>query len=167
MGWNEFNPPLRREKIWAMQYRKPLISPNREAPEYLACMFTSSLTAALPWLHRCGPQILLALSWAQVALASNYTPMAVMRAMHKAVRRVYSVSPWNAENTMRAVYANTHHQPCAQHVVVTKLTHCLFRQAKWHNTISLRQTHPRVPINHPARRRRSMACASHETTFPQ
>ena len=37
--------------------------------------------------------------------------MAVMRAMHKTVRHVYSASPWMAENTMRAVYAIGHHQP--------------------------------------------------------
>ena len=56
-----------------------------------------------------------ALSWAQVALASEYAHMAV--ALHKSVRRVYSTSPWNAENTMCAVYAITDHQPCAQHGV--------------------------------------------------
>ena len=53
------------------------------------------------WVHT--------LAWAQIALASDYTPMSVMRALHKSVRRVYSASPWNAENTMRAVYAVAHH----------------------------------------------------------
>ena len=42
-------------------------------------------------------------------LASDYTRMAAMRAMHKSVRCVYSASPWNAENTMRALYAIAHH----------------------------------------------------------
>ena len=56
-----------------------------------------------------------------------------MRTMHKSVRRVYSASPWNAENTMRVVYAIAHHQPCAQSDVVKKLMHWLGRHAKWNN----------------------------------
>ena len=74
-----------------------------------------------------------ALAWAQVALASDYARMTVMRAMHKSVRPVYSASPWNAENTMRAVYAIAHHQPCAQSDVVTRLIYWLSRHAKWRN----------------------------------
>ena len=118
---------------WSLRYGKPLISPSRAAPEYLACIFTSSLTAALPWLHSWGSQILSALAWAQVALACDYARMMVMRAMHKSVRRVYSASPWNAENTMRAVYAIAHHQPCARSAVVTKLIHWLGHHAKWND----------------------------------
>ena len=57
--------------------------------------------------------------------------MAVMRAMHKTVRRVYSASPRMAENTMRAVYAIGHHQPCPQTTTVDKLLHWLFRNAVW------------------------------------
>ena len=45
-------------------------------------------------------QILSALAWAQVALASDYGRMVVMCALHKAVRRVYHTSPWGAENSM-------------------------------------------------------------------
>ena len=118
---------------WSLRYGKPLISPSRAAPEYLACIFTSSLTTALPWLHSWASQILSALAWAQVALASDYAQMTVMRAIHKSVHRVYSASPWNEEDTMRAVYAITHHQPCAQSDVVTRLIHWLSRHAKWHN----------------------------------
>ena len=56
-----------------------------------------------------------------------------MRVMHKSVRRVYSASPWNAENTMRAVYAIAHHQACTQSDVATILMHWLVRHAKWNN----------------------------------
>ena len=79
-------------------------------------------------------QILSTLSWAQVAMASNYTRMAVMHAMHKSVRRLCSASPWKAENTMHTVYTIALHQLCAQNVMVTKLMHWLFRHAKRHNT---------------------------------
>ena len=40
-----------------------------------------------------------------------------MQALHKAVRRVYSASPWGAEHTMRVVYATAHHQACAHSAV--------------------------------------------------
>ena len=75
-----------------------------------------------------------ALSWVQVARAFDYKRMAVMRAMHKTVRRVYSASPRAAENTMRAVDAIRHHQPCPQVVAVDKLMHWLFWNAVWENS---------------------------------
>ena len=86
------------------------------------------------WLHSWSAQILSALSWVQVALVCDYKRMAVMRAMHNTVRRVYSASLWAAENTMRAVYTIGHHRPCAQVVTVDKLMHWLFRNAKWESS---------------------------------
>ena len=91
----------------------------------------SGLTAALPWQTTWSAQILSAPAWAQVALASDFPRMAVVRALHKSVRRVYSVSPWCANNTMRAIYAIAHHQPCKQHQAVTRLILWLNRNAKW------------------------------------
>ena len=67
-----------------------------------------------------------------MALASVFNCMPVMRVLHKALRQVYSASPWNAENTMRAVYAVSHHQPCARITVIARLIHWLHRNAKWH-----------------------------------
>ena len=108
---------------WALRHGKPLITPCRAAPKYLPCIFISSLTGALPWQTTWAAQILSALAWAQVALSSDYSRMVVMRALHKAVRRVCGASPWGAENTMRAVYAIARHQPCAQAAVITLLIH--------------------------------------------
>ena len=34
---------------WVLRHGKPLITPCRAAPEYLPCIFISSLTGALPW----------------------------------------------------------------------------------------------------------------------
>ena len=78
----------------------------------------------------------------QVAIACDYKRMAVMREMHKTVRRVYSASPWAAENTMRAVYTIGHHQPCVQAVAVDKPMHWLFRNAKWDNSTYTDQVIP-------------------------
>ena len=102
---------------WSLRYGKPLISRSRAAPEYLACIFTSSLTAALPWLHSWGSQILSALAWAQVAPACDYARMTFLRAMHKPMRRVYSASPWNAENTMRACTPPAMRTVCGGHKI--------------------------------------------------
>ena len=132
VGLSTTHPSTLKEH-WSLRYGKPLIPPSHATPEYLAYIFTISLTAVLPWLHNWGSQILSALAWAQVALACNYARMTVMSAMRKPVRRVYSASPWNAENTMRAVYAIAHHQPCARSAVVTKLMHWLGHHAKWNN----------------------------------
>ena len=46
--------------------------------------------------------------------------MTVMRALHKAVRRVYAASPWWSENTMRA-----------RGTATAKLVHWLANKAVW------------------------------------
>ena len=122
------------QDTWALRYGKPLVTPRCASPEYLCCIFTGSLTAALPWQHSWAAQIISALAWAQVAPSSDYPRMAVMRALHKAVRRVYCASPWGAKNTMHAVYAIAHCQPCLQHTAVARLIHWLHRRAQWNGT---------------------------------
>ena len=89
------------------------------ALEYLSCIFMSSLMEAVPWQYTWSAQVLSPFAWAQVALACDDAPMAVMRALHKAVRHVCSASLWSDENTMHVVYAIAHHQPCTQHTMVT------------------------------------------------
>ena len=127
--------PSALKQDWDVRFGKPLMTPSSASPEYLGCTFMSSGgTALAPQLHSWSARILSALSWVQVALACDYKCMAVMRAMHKTMRRVYSASPWAAENAMRAVYAIGHHQPCAQAVAVDELMHRLFRNAKWDNS---------------------------------
>mmetsp|Transcript_9164 Transcript_9164/g.14065 ORF Transcript_9164/g.14065 Transcript_9164/m.14065 type:complete len:83 (+) Transcript_9164:582-830(+) len=63
--------------------------------------------------------------------------MVVVRALHKAMRCVYSASLWDAENTMRvADVADTiaHHQPCAHSAVIKRLIHWLNKNAQWEGT---------------------------------
>jgi hypothetical protein len=79
---------------WELRYGAPLISPTRAPREYLPCILISSLTGTLPWQQTWAAQILSALAWAQLAMLSGYRRMTVMRALHKAVRRVYAASPW-------------------------------------------------------------------------
>ena len=55
--------PSALKQDWSLRFGKPLITPSWAAPEYLSCIFTSSLTGAQPWLHNWGAQILPALSW--------------------------------------------------------------------------------------------------------
>ena len=136
--------PASLQADWSLQYGKPLIISGRGGggADYLSCIFISSLMGARPWQYTWSAQILSVLAWAQVGLASNYARMAVMRALHKAVCRVYAASPWTAENTMRAVYAIAHHQPCTQHTVVTRLIHWLHKNAHWHGTLYTDTTVP-------------------------
>ena len=94
---------------WSLRHGMPLITPGRAPRSYLSCILISSLTAALPWQKTWAAQIMSAPAWAQLGMASAYPRMVVMRALHKSVCRVYSASPWGAENTMRAVYAIAHH----------------------------------------------------------
>ena len=70
---------------------RPLLSPECRPPHPVE---SKERKSAQPWLHSWSAQILSALSWVQVARACDYKRMAVMRGMHKTVRRVYSASPW-------------------------------------------------------------------------
>ena len=116
---------------WGLRYGAPLISPTRARREYLPCILISSLTGTLPWQQTWAAQILSALAWAQLAMLSGYKRMTVMRALHKAVRRVYAASPWWSENTMRAVYSVGHDLPCSRATATAKLVHWLTNKAVW------------------------------------
>ena len=61
--------------------------------------------------------------------------MNVMRALHKAVRRVHAASPWWSENTMRAVYSVGHDLPCPLSAATTKLVHRLTNNAVWNGNM--------------------------------
>ena len=74
-----------------------------------------------------------AVAWAQLGMASVYPRMVVMRALHKFVRRAHSASPWDAENTMCAVYAVAHHELCTQQEASNRLVCWLNNKARWNN----------------------------------
>ena len=82
---------------WSLRYGKPLITPRRAPHSYVSCIFTSSLAAGLPWLATLGSQIISMLAWGQVAMISDYPRMQVMCALHKAVRGVFTASPWGGK----------------------------------------------------------------------
>ena len=79
----------------------------RAALAYLSCTFTSSLTVGLPQFTTWSIQILSALAWAQVAMASDFPRLQVMRPLHMVVRHVFAASPWAPENTTRRVRCST------------------------------------------------------------
>ena len=64
-------------------------------------------------------------------MLSGYKKMTVMRALHKAMRRVHAASPWWSENTMRAVYSVGHDLPCPRHTATARLVHWLIGNAIW------------------------------------
>ena len=67
----------------SLRYGKPLIHPSRRAREYLPFIFMGSLFASLPWLSTWTSQLMGALSWVQVPLASGCTQIRSLRAVHK------------------------------------------------------------------------------------
>ena len=128
---------------WELRYGVPLISPTRAPREYLPCILISSATGTLPWQQTWASQILSALARAQLAMLSGYGRMTVMRALHKAVRRVYAASPWWSENTMRAVYSVGHELPCSRSSATAKLVHWLANNAVWDGD---RYTDREIPV---------------------
>ena len=129
---------------WDLRYGAPLISPTHAPKEYLPCILISSLTGTLPWQETWAAQILSALSWAELAMLFRYRRMTVMRALHKAVRRVHAASPWWSENTMRAVYSVGHNLPCPRSAATAKLVHWLTNNAVWNGS---RYTDREIPTD--------------------
>mmetsp|Transcript_28573 Transcript_28573/g.46156 ORF Transcript_28573/g.46156 Transcript_28573/m.46156 type:complete len:109 (-) Transcript_28573:262-588(-) len=46
-------------------------------------------------------------------------------------RRVFSASPWSSENTVRVIFAVSHHMPAPRYSVVQKLIRWLRNNAVW------------------------------------
>ena len=116
---------------WDLRYGAPLVSPTRATREYLPCILISSLTGTLPWQETWASQILFALPWAQLAMLSGYKRMAMMCALHKAVRRVHAASPWWSESTMCAMYDVGHDLPCPRNTATAKVVQWLKGNVIW------------------------------------
>ena len=91
----------------------PPMTPARAAPSYLSCIFTSTLSARLPGFCSWGAQILSVLAWGQLVLASDYPQMRVMRALHKAVHRVFAPPPPGLRKIVHTPCTPSHTACCA------------------------------------------------------
>ena len=119
--------PSALNQDWSLRSGPPLKSPKASERTYLSCI----VSGALPWCVTWGSQILSALAWVQLALQCGYPRHTALRAMHKLARRVFSASPWCSDNTMRAVFAVSHHMPAPRHLVVQKLACWLRAHTVW------------------------------------
>ena len=117
--------PSSVKQDWSLRYGLPVKSPEASERTYRSCIFSGALTTGLPWCVTWGSQILSALAWVQLALQCGYPRHTALRAMHTSARRVFSASPCCSENTMRAVFAVSHHMPAPRHLVVQKLARWL------------------------------------------
>ena len=99
------------------------------------CSFMTSLMGALPWQTTWTGQMLSALAWVQIAMASDYARLTALRTLHAAVHGVYAASPWNADDAMRAVCAAAQQQPRARSQACCRLLHWVQRNAEWEGNL--------------------------------
>ena len=110
--------PSALKQDWSRRYGPPLKSPIASDRTYLSCIFSGELTAGRPSCVTWGPQILSALAWVQLALRCGYPRPTALRAMQKSARRLFNASRWSSENTMRAIFAVSHHMPAPRYLLV-------------------------------------------------
>ena len=118
---------------WDLRFGKHLITPSKAGPEYLSCIFTSSLTAALPWLGSWGAQILSALSWVHGGSGLRLQ-IYVNNALNAQISApcVLRISMGHRKHYVRGVRDRP--PTCARQKVLTNIAHWLFRHATWNHT---------------------------------
>ena len=121
--------PLALKDDWSLRHVQPVMTPpvqiKTSSHQFLPAVWPDHRYGSVRGQARSCPY------WLGCSLQSDYLQIVVLHVHHKAVRRVYPVPPWYAENTMRMAYAVAHRLPCTQTQAWKKILHWLQDNAAW------------------------------------
>ena len=93
-----YSQPSGLTGTWHLKYTVTLQSPPAHAHKDVSNIIVS---AVLSFLHTWAGCLLSIASWAQLACLSGYPQSTVLRALHSAVPRIISRTPWDVDSTLQ------------------------------------------------------------------
>ena len=119
-----YSQPSGLTSTWHLKYTVILQSPPTHAHKHMSNIIVSAVLNIHPFLHIWAGCLLSIASWAQLACLSGYPQSIVLRALHSAVPRIISRTPWDVDSTL----------PWCCHVVYFLACTCdtvFFRLGRW------------------------------------
>ena len=116
---------------WHLKYTVTMQTPTTHAHKHISSIIISAVLNVHPFLHTWLGCLLSLTSWAQLAVLSGYTRSTVLRALHSAVPRIMSRTPWDVDSTLQWCCYATYILPCTRDTLFFRLHRWLQSQTVW------------------------------------
>ena len=118
---------------WHLKYTVTMQTPTAHAHKHISGIIVSAVLNVHPFLHTWVGCLLSLTSWSQLAILSGYTRSTLLRALHSAVPRVISRTPWDVDSTLQWCCHATYILPCTRDTLFFRLHRGLQGQTVWSN----------------------------------
>ena len=116
---------------WHLKYTVTMQTPTTHAHKHISSIIVSAVLNVHPFLHTWLGCMLSLTSWSQLAILSGYSRSTVLRALHSAVPRVISRTPWDVDSTLQWCCHATYILPCTRDTLFFRLHRWLQGQTVW------------------------------------
>ena len=116
---------------WHLKYTVTMQTPTTHAHKHISGIIVSAVLNVHPFLHTWLGCLLSLTSWSQLAILSGYSRSTVLRALHSAVPRVISRTPWDVDSTLQWCCHATYILPCTRDTLFFRLHRWLQGQTVW------------------------------------
>ena len=118
-------------KDWHLKYSVTLQTPNATAHKRVFNIIVGAVLNVEPFLHTWISCLLSITTWAQIACLSGYSRSAFLRALHSAVPRIMSRTPWDVDSTLHWCKHVTYILPATRDTIFFRLHHWVQSTAHW------------------------------------
>ena len=126
-----YSQPSGLTSAWHLKYTVTLQSPPAHAHKHISNIIVSAVLNIHPFLHTWAGCLLSVASWAQLACLSGYPRSTVLRALHSAVPRIISRTPWDVDSTLGWCCHVVYFLPATRDTVFFRLRRWLQAHAVW------------------------------------
>ena len=116
---------------WHLKYTVTLQTPQSHAHKHISNIIVGAVLNVQPFLHTWISCLLSITAWAQMACLSDYSRSTVLRALHSAVPRIISRTPWDVDNTLQWCYHAAYILPCTRETIFFRLNRWVQHNAVW------------------------------------
>ena len=144
---------------WCFKYSVTMQSPLARDYKHIASIIVSVVLNVQPFLHSWGGILISITTWCQISLLSGYPRSAVLRALHPAVPRIVSRTPWEVEATSAWAVHILYSLPSTRDTI-------FYRLRKWLHSHSIESSSAYASWHVPYTRPCNETCADRWYDFP-
>ena len=116
---------------WCLKYSVTMQSPWARDYKHVASIIVSAVLNVQPFLHSWLGVLISITAWCQISLLSGYPRSAVLRALHSAVPRIVSRTPWDVEATQAWTVHILYSLPSTRDTIFYRLRQWLQGHGLW------------------------------------
>ena len=126
-----YTQPSGLTNTWCLKYSVTLQSPWARDYKHVASIIVSAVLNVQPFLHSWLGVLISITAWCQISLLSGYPRSAVLRALHSAVPRIVSRTPWDVEATQAWTVHILYSLPSTRDTIFYRLRQWLQGHGLW------------------------------------